>query len=52
MIIKLLYKTITVKYKFLYRIAGNFRGAKFSWMLKLLLVRGKNFVVESRLNGN
>ena len=32
-----------------YRIAGIFHGGKFSWMLKLLLVRRKNFVVESSL---
>ena len=36
-----------------YLKAGVFRGGKFSWMLKLLLARGKNFVgVESRLYGN
>ena len=28
-----------------YRIAGIFRGVKFSWMWKMLRVRGKNFVV-------
>ena len=32
-----------------YRIAVFFRGAKFSWMSKIWLVRCKNFVVEHTL---
>ena len=32
-----------------YRIAGIFRGVKFSWMLTLLILHCKNFVVESSL---
>ena len=32
-----------------YRIVGIFRGGNFSWMLKLLLARGKNFVLEPSL---
>ena len=33
-----------------YRIVGIFRGGKFSWTLRLLLVCDKNFVVESSLD--
>ena len=34
-----------------YHIAGFFRGAKFLWMSKIWLFRGKNFVVgRSSLN--
>ena len=29
-----------------YRIAGIFRGVKFSWIWKIFQVRGKNFVVS------
>ena len=32
-----------------HNIAGIFCGGKFLWMLKLLLVRGESFVVESSL---
>ena len=28
-----------------YRIAGIFRGVKFSWMLGFVVIRGKTFVV-------
>ena len=32
-----------------YHIAGNFRGDKFSWFLRILVVRGLNFVVSVNL---
>ena len=37
--------TYTCMHYMKYRIAGIFRGVKFSWIWKILQVRGKNFVV-------
>ena len=38
-------KGLDAKRQWYYRIAGIFRGVKFSWIWKILQVHGKNFVV-------
>ena len=35
-----------IVFSYIYRIAGIFRGVKFSWIWKNFRVRGKNFVVS------
>ena len=39
------HQMMMIEWRFSYRIAGIFRGVKFSWIWKMLWVCGNNFVV-------